>query len=211
VKLFLKKMKKNTLQAVAGQIAVSSLIPHALFRYVVAVTAVKHNHLCMLPPISRLKAPATTRVYQAGATEMKTYSPKASELTHKWYLVDAKDKVLGRLATEIATRLRGKHKAEFAPHMDNGDFIIVINADKIKVTGQKATQKTYYRYTGYVGGLRETTLEEMMVKSPETVITKAVKGMLPKSALGFQLIKKLKVYTGTEHPHQAQQPEVLDI
>ena len=101
---------------------------------------------------------------------MKTYSPKASELTHKWYLVDAKDKVLGRLATEIATRLRGKHKAEFAPHMENGDFVIVINADKIKVTGQKATQKTYYRYTGYVGGLRETTLEEMMAKSPERVI-----------------------------------------
>ena len=142
---------------------------------------------------------------------MKTYSPKASELTHKWYLVDAKDKALGRLATEIATRLRGKHKAEFAPHMDNGDFIVVINADKIKVTGNKPLQKTYYRYTGYVGGLRETTLEEMMVKSPETVITKAVRGMLPKSALGYQLIKKLKVYTGTEHPHQAQQPEVLDI
>ncbi len=142
---------------------------------------------------------------------MKTYSPKASELTHKWYLVDARDKILGRLATEIATRLRGKHKAEFAPHMDNGDFIIVINADKIRVTGQKATQKTYSRYTGYVGGLRETTLEEMMVKSPETVITKAVKGMLPKNALGFQIIKKLKVYTGSEHPHQAQRPEVLDI
>ncbi|NLW80835.1 MAG: 50S ribosomal protein L13 [Desulfovibrionales bacterium] len=142
---------------------------------------------------------------------MKTYSPKASELTHKWYLVDAKDKVLGRLATEIASRLRGKHKAEFAPHMDNGDFIIVINADQIKVTGQKSTQKVYYRYTGKVGGLRETTLAEMMKKKPQDVITKAVRGMLPKSALGYQLITKLKVYPGAEHPHQAQQPEVLDI
>lgn len=142
---------------------------------------------------------------------MKTYSPKASELTHKWYLIDAEDKVLGRLATEIASRLRGKHKAEFAPHMDNGDFIIVINADKIKVTGQKMAQKTYYRYTGYVGGLKETSLGDMIKTKPEAVITKAVRGMLPKSALGFQLIKKLKVYNGAEHPHQAQQPEVLDI
>ena len=142
---------------------------------------------------------------------MKTYSPKASELTHKWYLVDAKDKVLGRLATEIATRLRGKHKAEFAPHMDNGDFIVVINADKIKVTGQKPTQKVYYRHTGHIGGLKETTLAEMLEKKPTEVIMKAVRGMLPKSALGFQMITKLKVYTGTEHPHQAQQPEVLDI
>ncbi len=142
---------------------------------------------------------------------MKTYSPKASELTHKWYLVDAKDKVLGRLATEIASRLRGKHKAEFAPHMDNGDFIIIINADKIKVTGQKPTQKVYYRHTGHIGGLKETTLAEMLEKKPTEVIMKAVRGMLPKSALGFQMITKLKVYTGTEHPHQAQQPEVLDI
>ena len=142
---------------------------------------------------------------------MKTYSPKASELTHNWYLVDAKDKVLGRLATEIASRLRGKHKAEFAPHMDNGDFIIVINADKIKVTGQKPTQKVYYRHTGHIGGLKETTLAEMLEKKPTEVIMKAVRGMLPKSALGFQMITKLKVYTGTEHPHQAQQPEVLDI
>ena len=142
---------------------------------------------------------------------MKTYSPKASELTHKWYLVDAKDKVLGRLATEIASRLRGKHKAEFAPHMDNGDFIIVINADQIKVTGNKISQKVYYRHTGHIGGLKETTLQEMLNKKPEDVITKAVRGMLPKSALGYQLITKLKVYPGAEHPHQAQQPEVLDI
>lgn len=142
---------------------------------------------------------------------MKTYSPKASELTHKWYLVDAKDKVLGRLATEIASRLRGKHKAEFAPHMDNGDFIIVINADKIKVTGQKPTQKVYYRHTGHIGGLKETTLAEMLERKPTEVITKAVRGMLPKSALGFQMLTKLKVYCGAEHPHQAQQPEVLDI
>ncbi len=142
---------------------------------------------------------------------MKTYSPKASELTHKWYLVDAKDKVLGRLATEIASRLRGKHKAEFAPHMDNGDFIIVINADQINVTGNKIYQKVYYRHTGHIGGLKETTLQEMLNKKPEDVIVKAVRGMLPKSALGYQLITKLKVYPGAEHPHQAQQPEVLDI
>ena len=142
---------------------------------------------------------------------MKTYSPKASELTHKWYLVDAKDKVLGRLATEIASRLRGKHKAEFAPHMDNGDFIIVINADQIKVTGNKISQKVYYRHTGHIGGLKETTLQEMLNKKPEDVIVKAVRGMLPKSALGYQLITKLKVYPGAEHPHQAQKPEVLDI
>lgn len=116
---------------------------------------------------------------------MKTYSPKASELTHKWYLVDAKDKVLGRLATEIATRLRGKHKAEFAPHMDNGDFIIVINADKIKVTGQKASQKTYYRYTGYVGGLRETTLEEMMVKARKRSSPRRSKACCPKAHWAF--------------------------
>lgn len=142
---------------------------------------------------------------------MKTYSPKASELNHKWYLVDAKDKVLGRLATEIASRLRGKHKAEFAPHMDNGDFIIVINADKIKVTGNKINQKVYYRHTHHIGGLKETTLQEMLDKKPENVITKAVRGMLPKSALGYQLITKLKVYSGADHPHQAQKPEVLDI
>ena len=142
---------------------------------------------------------------------MKTYSPKASELTRKWYLVDAQDKVLGRLATEIASRLRGKHKAEFAPHMDNGDFIIVINADKIKVTGNKMTQKVYYRHSGYVSGLKETTLQQMLAKKPTEVITKAVRGMLPKNALGYQLITKLKVYSGAEHPHQAQQPEVLDI
>ena len=132
-------------------------------------------------------------------------------MTHKWYLVDAKDKVLGRLATEIASRLRGKHKAEFAPHMDNGDFIIVINADQIKVTGNKISQKVYYRHTGHIGGLKETTLQEMLNKKPEDVIVKAVRGMLPKSALGYQLITKLKVYPGAEHPHQAQKPEVLDI
>ena len=140
---------------------------------------------------------------------MKTYSPKASELTRKWYVVDAKDKVLGRLASEIALRLRGKHKAEFAPHMDNGDFVIVINADKIKVTGQKLSRKVYYRHTGHIGGLKETTLAELMAKKPGQAITKAVRGMLPKSALGYQLITKLKVYAGPEHPHQAQQPEVV--
>ncbi len=142
---------------------------------------------------------------------MKTYSPKASELTHKWYLVDAKDKVLGRLATEIATRLRGKHKAEFAPHMDNGDFIVVINCEKIKVTGNKLADKKYYRHSGYVGGLHEITLEKLLASHPERVLMNAVRGMLPKNRLGRAMLKKLKVYAGPEHPHAAQNPQQLAI
>lgn len=142
---------------------------------------------------------------------MKTYSPKKQELQNNWVVVDAQDKILGRLATEIATRLKGKHKPEYAPHMDNGDFVIVINADKIKVTGQKMKQKKYYRHSGYPGGIKEITLEKQMAKKPEQVIQTAVKGMLPKNRLGRALLKKLKVYAGTEHPHQAQQPVALDI
>ncbi|MGX9365226.1 50S ribosomal protein L13 [Desulfoplanes sp. PS50] len=142
---------------------------------------------------------------------MKTYSPKASELQHNWYVVDATDKILGRLATEVAVYLRGKHKPEFAPHMDNGDFVIVVNADKIKVTGNKLTQKKYYRHSGYPGGLKETNLNTLLGTKPERVIEHAVKGMLPKNALGRAIFKKLKVYAGPDHPHAAQNPASLDI
>jgi large subunit ribosomal protein L13 len=142
---------------------------------------------------------------------MKTYSPKASELQHNWYVVDATDKVLGRLATEVAVYLRGKHKPEFAPHMDNGDFVVVVNADKIKVTGNKLTQKKYYRHSGYPGGLKETDLRTLLASKPERVIEHAVKGMLPKNALGRAMFKKLKVYAGPDHPHTAQKPAPLDI
>lgn len=142
---------------------------------------------------------------------MKTYSPKASELQHNWYVVDAKDKVLGRLATEVAVYLRGKHKPEFAPHMDNGDFVIVVNAEKVKVTGNKLTQKKYYRHSGYPGGLKETDLRTMLASKPERAIEHAVKGMLPKNALGRAVFKKLKVYAGPDHPHAAQKPASLDI
>lgn len=142
---------------------------------------------------------------------MKTYSPKPEDANRKWYVVDATDKVLGRLATEITNRLRGKHKPEFASHMDMGDFIVVINAEKIKVTGQKLDQKMYYKHTGHPGGIRSKSLREMLELKPDFILTAAVKGMLPKNRLARQQIKKLKVYAGPEHPHAAQQPETLDI
>ncbi|XPV76856.1 MAG: 50S ribosomal protein L13 [Desulfovibrio sp.] len=142
---------------------------------------------------------------------MKTYSPTPEDLNREWLVVDATDKVLGRLATEITTRLRGKHKPDFAPHMDNGDFIVVINAEKIAVTGAKMDKKMYYKHSGYVGGLKTRTLRQMLERNPELVITQAVKGMLPKNRLAKQLLTKLKVYAGPEHPHAAQNPKVLDI
>ncbi len=142
---------------------------------------------------------------------MKTYSPKKDELNRSWIIVDAEDQILGRLATLITTRLRGKHKPEFAPHMDNGDFVVVLNADKIAVTGNKLNKKMYYKHTGHVGGLKSRTLGQMLDSKPEFVIKKAVQGMLPKNRLARQMIKKLKVYTGTEHPHAAQNPTKLDI
>jgi large subunit ribosomal protein L13 len=142
---------------------------------------------------------------------MKTYLAPVREIEKKWYVVDAKDKVLGRLATEIASRLRGKHKPTFSPFIDNGDFIVVTNADKIRLTGTKWDDKIYYRHTGYMGGLKETTAREMLVKHPTTLILEAVKGMLPKNKLGRAQLKKLKVYAGTEHPHTAQQPEELTL
>lgn len=142
---------------------------------------------------------------------MKTYVAKASEIEQKWYVVDVKDKVLGRVATEIASVLRGKHKPEYTPFLDTGDYVIVVNADQIKVTGKKEHEKTYRRHSGYPGGLKEVTLGEVRAKHPERILKQAVKGMLPKNALGRQMLKKLKVYAGPDHNHQAQQPEVWEI
>lgn len=142
---------------------------------------------------------------------MKTYIPKPEETNRDWLLVDAEDKILGRLATEIATRLRGKHKPEFTPHLDTGDFVVVVNAEKIAVTGGKQDKKFYYRHTGYPGGIRSTSLRTMLEKKPEEVIFHAVRGMLPKNRLGRKLIKKLKVYAGPEHPHGAQSPKPLEL
>ena len=140
---------------------------------------------------------------------MKTFSPTPKDIIREWFLVDAKDKILGRLATQIAHRLRGKHKPEFAPHMDNGDFIVVVNCEKIKLTGNKLRQKKYYSHSGYIGRLKTVPLEKMLQKKPEHVLMHAVKGMLPRNSLGRSLLKKLKVYAGPEHPHRAQNPEPL--
>jgi large subunit ribosomal protein L13 len=146
-----------------------------------------------------------------GVSFMKTFTAKPQSVQRDWYVVDAADKTLGRLATEIARRLRGKHKPEFTPHVDTGDYIIVINAEKVKVTGNKASAKTYYRHTGYPGGLRSMSFEKMIAHAPERVIESAVKGMLPKGPLGRAMYTKLKVYAGTEHPHAAQQPQALNL
>ncbi len=142
---------------------------------------------------------------------MRTYSPKASELNHEWLVIDATDVVLGRLATHAATLLRGKHKPTFAPHMDNGDFVIIINAEKIALTGAKLLQKKAYRHSGYPGGLTATTYAELLEKSPEKAVEKAIKGMLPRTKLGNAQLSKLKVYAGAEHPHAAQQPKPFII
>lgn len=140
---------------------------------------------------------------------MKTFMASPSTIERKWYVVDATDKTLGRMATEIAAVLRGKHKPTFTPHIDTGDNVIVINADKIKVTGKKLDQKVYYNHSGYVGGMKEQTLKEKLAKKPEQVVELAVKGMLPKGPLGRQMFKKLFVYAGPEHPHAAQKPEAF--
>jgi large subunit ribosomal protein L13 len=142
---------------------------------------------------------------------MKTYLAPVNEIEKKWYVVDAENKVLGRLASEIANRLRGKHKPTFSDFIDNGDFVIVTNADKIKLTGNKWNDKKYYRHTGYMGGLKEASAKELMAKHPTDLLIFAVKGMLPKNKLGAAQLKKLKVYAGSEHPHAAQQPAALDI
>ena len=140
---------------------------------------------------------------------MNTFVPGAAAIERKWFVVDAEGKTLGRLATEIARILRGKHKPIFTPYLDTGDYVIVVNAEKVKVTGKKLDQKIYYHHSGYVGGMKETTLKEMLAKKPERVMEHAVKGMLPKGPLGRQLYKKLFVYVGPEHKHAAQKPEVL--
>lgn len=142
---------------------------------------------------------------------MKTYLAPVQEIEKKWYVVDAEDKILGRLATEIASRLRGKHKPTFSPFIDNGDFIVVTNADKVRLTGTKWDDKVYYRHTGYMGGLKEATAREILAKRPTDLLMEAVKGMLPKNKVGRAQLKKLKVYAGTEHPHAAQQPEELTL
>ena len=142
---------------------------------------------------------------------MKTFSAKHHEVTHDWFVVDATDKVLGRLAAEIALRLRGKHKPEFTPHVDTGDFIVVVNAGQLRVTGDKAQGKKYYRHSGYPGGISETTFGKMQSRFPGRALEHAVKGMLPKGPLGYAMIKKLKIYAEPTHPHTAQQPKALEI
>lgn len=142
---------------------------------------------------------------------MKTYTAKTGEVQQGWYVVDAQNKVLGRLASQIATRLRGKHKPEYTPHVDTGDYVVVINVDKLRVTGRKAERKIYYRHTGYPGGIRQTNFAKLKAKRPERVLQKAVKGMLPKGPLGYAMMRKLKVYGGATHPHSAQQPKTLEI
>ena len=142
---------------------------------------------------------------------MKTYSAKPQDIRRQWHLIDADGKTLGRISTEIARRLRGKHKPEYTPHMDTGDYIVVVNADKVHVTGNKMSDKMYYKHTGYIGNLKSTNLEKLLASKPERVIQYAVKGMMPKGPLGRQMLSKLKVYAGPEHPHTAQQPQALEL
>ncbi len=142
---------------------------------------------------------------------MKTYIAKEREIQKRWFLVDAENKVLGRLAAQIATRLRGKNKPIFTPHADTGDFVVVINADKVTLSGKKWDNKIYYRHSGYLGGLKQITARRLIEKKPEEVLRLAVRGMLPRNSLGRRQLKKLKIYAGPEHPHQAQQPEALEI
>jgi large subunit ribosomal protein L13 len=142
---------------------------------------------------------------------MKTFSAKEEDIEKDWYLIDAEGKVLGRLASEIARRLRGKHKPVYTPHVDTGDFIVVVNAGKISLTGKKLTDKVYYHHTGYPGGIKSITAGELLKKKPERVLRMAVKGMLPKNSLGRRMLKKLKIYSGSEHPHEAQTPRLLEL
>src|SRR5262245_48240446 len=145
------------------------------------------------------------------AAAMKTYTAKAGEVEQGWYVVDAQGKVLGKLATQIAARLRGKHKPEYTPHVDTGDYLVVVNAAKVRVTGRKTERKIYYRHSGYPGGLKQTNFAKLRASRPERVLQHAVKGMLPKGPLGYAMLRKLKVYAGGTHPHSAQQPKTLEI
>lgn len=149
--------------------------------------------------------------YETKATNVRTYTPKPGDIQQDWYVIDATDVILGRLASHVATLLRGKHKATFAPHVDGGDFVIVINADKVALSGNKLAQKKAYRHSGYPGGLTATPYSELLEKNPERAVEKAVKGMLPKTKLGASQMGKLKVYRGSEHPHAAQQPKPFEI
>ena len=142
---------------------------------------------------------------------MTTVSAKPAEVRREWYVVDAEGKTLGRLASELARRLRGKHKVQYTPHVDTGDYLVVINAEKVRVTGNKLKDKMYYRHTGYIGNLKSVNLEKVLDKAPERAITHAVKGMLPRNPLGRSMLKKLRVYAGSDHRHQAQQPQPLEI
>jgi large subunit ribosomal protein L13 len=142
---------------------------------------------------------------------MKTYTAKAEQIEHGWFVVDARNKVLGRLASRIAMRLRGKHKPEYTPHVDTGDYIVVVNAAKLRVTGGKSQGKKYYTHTGYTGGIRETDFAKLQARFPERVLQRAVKGMLPKGPLGFAMLRKLKIYKDGTHPHSAQQPKALEL
>jgi large subunit ribosomal protein L13 len=156
---------------------------------------------------------AISEPYLAGKENycMSTFIAKKDEVERNWVLVDAKDKVLGRLAADVASILRGKTKPTYTPHIDVGDFVVIINADKVKLTGRKLEQKKYYHHSGYMGGLRERTARQVMEKKPEEIIKHAVKGMLPKNSLGRSMFKKLKVYTGENHPHEAQQPQAINL
>ncbi|MBV1876866.1 MAG: 50S ribosomal protein L13 [Pseudomonadales bacterium] len=142
---------------------------------------------------------------------MKTYSAKKETVKRNWYLVDATDKTLGRISTEIANRLRGKHKAEYTPHVDTGDYIVVVNAEKVKVSGNKTTDKMYYHHTGYPGGIKSISFDKLIDKAPERALESAIKGMMPKNKLSRAMLAKLKVYAGNEHPHSAQQPQPLEL
>ena len=142
---------------------------------------------------------------------MRTYSPKASEITRKWYVIDAEDLVLGRLSTEAARLLRGKHKPTYAPHLDTGDHVIIVNAEKVVLTSNKAAKKMVYRHSGYPGGLKSSTFADSQARKPEDAVRRAIRGMIPKNRLGAQMLTKLKVYAGPNHPHSAQMPEALDI
>jgi large subunit ribosomal protein L13 len=158
-----------------------------------------------------IAGPDRKNAEETKATPVRTYTPKPGDVTKNWYVIDATDVVLGRLATQVATLLRGKHKPTFAPHVDNGDFVIVINADKVALTGSKREQKLAYHHSGYPGGLRATSYAQLLATKPERAVEKAVAGMIPKNSLGRAQISKLKVYRGAEHPHSAQKPQTFEI
>ena len=170
-----------------------------------------HLRGCQQSNTDRGKEPTKPSVLKRNLMQKTTVSAKPAEVVHEWFVVDATDKVLGRVASEVARRLRGKHKAIYTPHVDTGDFIVVVNAAKLKVTGTKSLDKMYYRHSGFPGGIYGTNFRDLQAKHPGRALEKAVKGMLPKGPLGYAMIKKLKVYGGAEHPHTAQQPKVLDI